>query len=504
MTTLYFIQRAGFLSLLAALSFNVVNAGPEALDVESQTNNSGQRVIQVTNGEITDAQQYPFLTAVMTGRSAAVSFESNSYEAFFFGASEPVEFSGSVVDCGLALSPCSVAADRVCAIVFDFPDESGALLTPTQQLENCRLGGGLGAIFRAGPERPLNLSIEPQHSFIPAVYLVTGDGHQAVRDSLASAGEFTVQVTPQLPQTILCGGTYLGANWVLTAAHCVVDRNTVQQRIVEPYELVVNVAAFDLRAEQPFIQSVTEIITNNYHTNGPWGVNDYALLRLESVPVRGTGIDLVSSAELESLAASAAPVVVLGWGSTSVREPLTPVNQSLSTTNFPLQAILNLHTVNECRNLWGDFFVRNNLDSLGLVIDQNHVCASNIEFQQDTCQGDSGGPLLVTNSQGEQKLAGITSFGLGCGSNQSVPGVYASVPSFAGWIGQITELPVEGGADRLSGSQNDIPQSLVNGGGGSWSPGALAMLLFSTGICFIVRIKRNTGFIRYLLTKYIF
>ena len=99
------------------------------------------------------------------------------------------------------------------------------------------------------------------------------------------------------------------------------------------------------------------------------------------------------------------------------------------------------------------------------------------------------------SSQGEQKLAGITSFGLGCGSTQSVPGVYASVPSFAEWIGQITELPVEGGADRLSGSQNDIPHGLVSGGGGSWSPGALAMLLFSTGICFIVRIKRNTGFI---------
>ena len=159
MTTLYFIQRTGFLSLIAALSFSVVNAGPETHDVESQTNNSGQRVIQVTNGEVTEPQQYPFLTAVMTGRSAAVSFESNFHEAFFFGASEPVEFSGSVVDCGLALSPCSVAADRVCAIVFDFPDESGALLTPTQQLENCRLGGGLGAIFRAGPERPLNLSI---------------------------------------------------------------------------------------------------------------------------------------------------------------------------------------------------------------------------------------------------------------------------------------------------------------------------------------------------------
>lgn len=489
MKTLYCIQRASFIVLIAAFSVTGVNAGAAALEIENKIDGSRQREVQVTNGESTRAQQYPFLTAVMTGRKANVTIGTAAYEAFFFGASEPVEFSASVVDCGLALSPCTLAADKVCSIVFDFPDLSGALQTPAEQLDNCRLGGGIGAIFRAGPQSPVSLHVDSDQSLIPAVYLVTVDGHRAMLNTLASGSDVNVRVTPQLPQTILCGGTYLGANWVLTAAHCVVDGDAAQRRVVEPYELLVNVAAFDLAAEKPFIQSVTEVITNDYHTNGPWGVNDYALLRLESVPVRGTGIDLVGDLELESLAASAAPAVVVGWGSTVVREPLTPVDQNLRTSNFPLQATLNLHTVDDCRIRWRDFFLRNTLDSMGLVINQNHLCASNIQFQQDTCQGDSGGPLLVNNNEGELKLAGITNFGLGCGSSQSAPGVYASVPSFAGWITRITGLPAQD-IDRLNGSQSDLPLSVTSGGGAIGSPRALFILMLVTGICWIGRQRK--------------
>ena len=491
MTTLYCIPRAAFLIFIAAVSVTGANTHADAVVAGDKVDGSMQREVKVTNGESAGAQQYPFLTAVMSGRKATVTIGSALHEGFFFGASEPVEFSAPVVDCGLALAPCALAADRVCSIVFDFPDPTGALQTPAQQLDNCRLGGGIGAVFRAGPQSPVSLNVDSDLSLIPAVYLVTVDGRQAMLNLIASGSDFTVRVTPRLPQTILCGGTYLGGNWVLTAAHCVVDGNAAQRRIVEPYELLVNVAAFDLAAETSFIQPVTEVITNDYHTNGPWGINDYALLRLESLPVRGEGIDFVSGIELESLAASAAPAVVVGWGSTVVREPLTPVDQNLSTSNFPLQATLNLHTVDDCRILWRDFFLRNSLDSLGLVINQNHQCASNIQFQQDTCQGDSGGPLLVSNNEGELKLAGITNFGLGCGSSQSAPGVYASVPSFASWVNRITGLPAQD-FDRLSGSQSDRPQSVISGGGTIGSLSVLFILMLVTGPWRALRQKEFT------------
>ena len=59
------------------------------------------------------------------------------------------------------------------------------------------------------------------------------------------------------------------------------------------------------------------------------------------------------------------------------------------------------------------------------------ICAG--ERGKDSCQGDSGGPMVCYNGDGSGYLAGIVSWGIGCGGLLH-PGVYTEVSYYVDWI----------------------------------------------------------------------
>uniref|UniRef100_A0A2M4BSL3 Phenoloxidase-activating factor 2 n=1 Tax=Anopheles marajoara TaxID=58244 RepID=A0A2M4BSL3_9DIPT len=65
------------------------------------------------------------------------------------------------------------------------------------------------------------------------------------------------------------------------------------------------------------------------------------------------------------------------------------------------------------------------------------LCAGG-EKDVDMCNGDGGSPLVCPTADGSYKLAGIVSWGIGCGESQ-IPGVYTSVSNYASWIEEIVE-----------------------------------------------------------------
>ena len=466
-TSLSTIGKCLFVFILCTLSSSVLSQTVLPQDVRSD------REIRIVDGDATSPGQYPFLTALLSGREAIITINGEPARAQYFGHGVQSAFDGTLTECGFATTVCQQADGRICSITF-IPELSAASVSPAEQLENCSLGGGIGAIFRTADNVIGRTDMFDGIPGIPAVFVTDRSAQDALLFALQSSAT-TLSVEPRLPNTVFCGATYLGNQWALTAAHCVLETTDDGVRIRLPWEILANVGGFDVRFEQDQLQQVSEIVVLNYQRGGISNEDDVALIKISGVPsgmsaglsIGEAALRIATANTVEEESEASSRVLVLGWGSTQVREPLLMPSTFLDTTSpQPRSAWLTLNPVNSCLQQWGDFLEANSFPRDAVTFGDGHLCAFDPVGQRDTCQGDSGGPMLV-EVDGVLELAGITSFGLGCGSRNSVPGVYTRVSAHAEWIESVTRLNVA--TDGLVSEEPVVTVTTANASGTSAS-----------------------------------
>ncbi|XP_018428504.1 PREDICTED: serine protease 33-like [Nanorana parkeri] len=115
---------------------------------------------------------------------------------------------------------------------------------------------------------------------------------------------------------------------------------------------------------------------------------------------------------------------VTGWG--SIRSGVSlPSPQTLQEAQIPL---IDIKT---CDSL---YHIQSDVSSSVPIILSDMICGGYQAGGTDSCQGDSGGPLVCSQG-GQWFLAGLVSWGDGCGKVNR-PGVYTRLTSFQNWIKQ--------------------------------------------------------------------
>jgi trypsin len=244
---------------------------------------------------------------------------------------------------------------------------------------------------------------------------LTTPAHAIVNGQDASPGEYPFIAKITIDGAFSCTGTLVTPKHVVSAGHCtsLVPGGVANVPIGQPGQLIeVNVGAY----RAPFDDGESFRGTKVSVAPQYLGVNsvrdDVSVIELDRTSSAPT-VKIANAAE-RSLWAAGKTATIAGFG----------VTESGGDTPDVLQeATVPIRTDADAAEAYP--YLVGGVDPLfGGFEPESQLAAG--DGRADTCQGDSGGPLLVPASDGKWRLAGDTSYGVGC-ADPDYPGIYGRV-----------------------------------------------------------------------------